>query len=80
MGAPVAVGTACDDANQCTLNDACDAFGVCRGAVAAIGSACDDGNECTIDECDTAVCEGNPAPDGTPCAGGTMACTAGVCS
>ncbi len=80
VGLPVTVGTTCDDANQCTANDACDAFGICRGAVAPIGSACDDGNECTIDQCDTAVCEGDPALDGTPCAGGTLACTAGVCS
>src|SRR5262249_36406294 len=80
VGLPVTPGTACDDTNQCTANDACDAFGICRGAVAPIGTTCNDGNECTIDQCNTAVCQGDPVPDGTPCAGGTLACTAGVCS
>ncbi len=55
---PVANGTACDDMDLCTRNDACFA-GECRGAGAADGTTCDDLNSCTVgDTCRSGVCEG----------------------
>ena len=43
-----AVGSACDDGDPCTRDDACTAGGTCAGA----SFSCDDGFGCTIDVCD----------------------------
>lgn len=48
--APVAVGLTCDDSNQCTFDDACQADGTCVGA----DKACDDLDPCTLDTCQSA--------------------------
>lgn len=60
-------GTACDDADVCTLADHCDA-GECVGAPID----CDDGELCTTDSCDpTGGCvfytNTLPCDDGDPC-------------
>jgi len=56
--APGNDGQPCDDDNDCTENDACQA-GSCAGAVIADGAACDDGSACTpIDSCQSGVCVG----------------------
>ncbi len=75
-------GTACDDGNACTANDAC-ANGVCAAGPAV---NCDDGNGCTDDACDpasgcsyannAAACDdGDSCTQGDVCAGGS--CVAG---
>lgn len=53
---PVAVGTPCNDYNDCTEHDQCVEFdydggvrGECRGTP-FVGGSCDDGNECTTDD------------------------------
>jgi hypothetical protein len=76
----VAAGTACDDGNACTVDDACNGSGSC------IGQSClDDGNPCTTDSCDTvAGCLHVPVPDGMVCddddpCTSMDACTGGVC-
>ncbi len=61
-------GSACDDSNPCTMNDACSDGGVCVGTA----YTCDDSNICTADQClgdgtcsfphNTAGCD-----DGDPC-------------
>ncbi len=48
-GAPL-VGTACDDENACTQDDACNGVGNCAGTT----FPCDDGAACTTDVCDGA--------------------------
>jgi len=48
-------GIRCDDANVCTLEDACNGAGVCSGAALS----CDDGLSCTADACDSASGECN---------------------
>ena len=71
----------CDDADACTLDDACNA-GVCSGLTPR---ECDDGNPCTVDSCDPVLgCrwesnEGAPCDDGSICTLGDT-CAAGVCS
>ncbi|HOX44638.1 MAG TPA: YCF48-related protein [Myxococcota bacterium] len=69
-------GTGCDDAVDCTRDDAC-AGGVCAGSP----YTCDDGDPCTLDRCDgSGGCAAPaPAPDGTPC-GVCLACRAGLCA
>jgi hypothetical protein len=63
-------GTACDDANQCTYDDACTG-GVCEGTAV----------DCTSTECMTRTCNGTSActetaqPDTTSC--WTASCPAG---
>jgi parallel beta-helix repeat protein len=70
-------GALCDDANACTMNDACRAR-QCTGALVN----CGDGNVCTDDTCDRkagcahvpnhAACDdGNPCTQGEVCDGGT---------
>lgn len=76
-------GTACDDGNPCTSNDACTG-GICAGT-ADNGASCDDGNGCTMsDICMSGVCAGSnddgaACDDGDPCSGPDQ-CSAGVCS
>ncbi|MCB9739740.1 MAG: hypothetical protein H6747_10770 [Deltaproteobacteria bacterium] len=79
---PVAVATACDDGDACTLGD------TCVGASCKAGAAkgCDDGNVCTTDGCTakTGACthakvaEETPCDDGDACTSGD-ACRKGVC-
>ncbi len=45
-----ALGTACDDHDFCTVNDACNGLGTCAGPDRR---DCDDGDPCTIDSCVT---------------------------
>ncbi|MCC6620451.1 MAG: hypothetical protein IT385_04310 [Deltaproteobacteria bacterium] len=63
------VGAACDDGVACTVDDACDARGLCAGAP----RPCDDGNPCTDDACEPGGCVGVPRVD-APCDDGD-ACT-----
>jgi len=55
-------GAPCDDGVACTIDDACDARGLCVGAP----RPCDDGNPCTDDACEPAGCVGTPKA-GAPC-------------
>jgi cysteine-rich repeat protein len=72
-------GTACDDGNVCTQQDAC-AAGSCHG----LAVTCDDGNACTTDTCDpSAGCQfvnanGASCDDGDQCTDGDV-CLQGVC-
>jgi len=72
---PAAFGTACDDENQCTIDDKCDGIGKCAGKLAK-GMECDDGDSCTADdECSTlGQCEGT----GVDCDDGDQ-CTTDTC-
>jgi len=45
-------GLYCDDADPCTLNDAC-----LQGACAGVPMQCNDGNACTIDSCSKGACK-----------------------
>jgi hypothetical protein len=51
-------GAPCDDGDECTLGDRCQADGTCDGTP----KDCSDGNECTIDTCDppTGICTNTP--------------------
>jgi hypothetical protein len=64
LDANVTAGTACNDDNQCTESDACDAAGTCGGTPVADNTACDDGDPQTNgDECVSGVCTGeSPTP------------------
>lgn len=84
VASPRADGTACDDGQYCTVNDACS-FGTCLGGgsrdCSAAGDPCNDGvcNE------DGDTCEATPKPDGTACDDGDVytiddQCTGGVCA
>ena len=66
----------CDDANVCTLGDAC-VLGKCTGAS---NLSCTDGDACTADKCNpkTGLCAGDPLPEGTAC-GESQVCTGGKC-
>ncbi|GMV43166.1 MAG: hypothetical protein AMXMBFR64_48820 [Myxococcales bacterium] len=74
-------GQGCNDGQNCTINDACDASGNCAGTP----KDCDDGNVCTTDTCNstngncqsannTVACD-----DGTACTSGDV-CKNGVCA
>ncbi|MBX3024259.1 hypothetical protein KF840_05035 [bacterium] len=75
-GAAAVQAQKCDDFDPCTSNDMCS-NGECMGTPGGSGS-CDDGNDCTInDRCDAFLgCTGDPAPNGTSCAGGCGTCQA----
>jgi hypothetical protein len=77
-------GAACDDANACTLSDACLA-GACVGADPMVCQAADQCHD--AGECDPATgrCSNPESPDGTPCDDGDActrldACRAGACA
>jgi len=61
-------GSACDDGNECTVADTCDAW-TCAGDPVPDGAACDDDNTCTsTDNCESGACVGaDPEPEGSPC-------------
>ena len=75
------VGQACDDGNQCTVQDICVAEG-CRGVKSTV--PCEDGNACTAgDSCTDGTCKPGAVVTGTcddsnPCTIGTT-CTSGLC-
>lgn len=66
---PTAQAQACDDFDQCTVQDMCQADGTCRGTPQPNGTPCDDGNACTLNEsCLGGSCISTQmAPNGTPC-------------
>ncbi|WP_437578603.1 Kelch repeat-containing protein [Sorangium sp. So ce887] len=68
-------GRACDDGNDCTSDDACDA-GTCAGE-ADDAATCDDGNECTRDACSGGECVGTP--DDAAACGSQGLCTISSC-
>jgi hypothetical protein len=74
---PLQDGTACSDADLCTVGDQCLA-GVCTG----IPLLClPDGDPCTVDGCDPATGECNkPVADGLPCDTDQNFCTTQQCS
>jgi hypothetical protein len=89
--AAAASGQACNDADNCTVGDAC-AAGVCVGKAKAslpvAQGGCDDGNPCTQDSCGAAdgACTHAAGPmngascnDADACTAGD-ACTSGVCA
>jgi hypothetical protein len=75
-------GSACDDADRCTLETRCDS-GTCGGGVPL---PCDDDNPCTADLCDPLTgCQFAPSPDGASCEDADPCtiddrCTAGACA
>ncbi|MFT7620975.1 MAG: hypothetical protein ACI9WU_000136 [Myxococcota bacterium] len=72
-------GVACDDANGCTKDDACNGTGSCVGA-GVTPVDCDDSNACTIDFCNgTSGCDHTGFNDGTPCPDDAVACTLDQC-
>jgi hypothetical protein len=75
-------GMPCDDGDECTLGDRCQANGTCDGTP----KDCNDANQCTIDSCDpsTGDCQhqanvGVPCNDGDPCTVGDMCDVTGLC-
>ncbi len=65
---PAAKGTACDDGNPDTVDDACS-DGVCTGMAkeCAKDGDCDDQNACTTQTCVDFFCKASAVPEGTPC-------------
>lgn len=82
---PIEEGKACDDGNACTLNDQCNAAGVCAGGSE---TSCGTPDQChLLGTCDpsTGACSNPPAPNGTSCNDGNACtapdtCQAGVCT
>ncbi len=73
---------ACDDANPCTSNDACDER-VCRGQAVAgccfSDCDCDDTLSCTTDLCEANACTHAPVTAGTPCDDGIWCTVSDTC-
>ena len=81
--APVATGTACDDATLCNGREVCNGGGVCAAGSAPV---VDDGNACTADSCDalagprhTPLVAGTSCSDGNACNGLEACSGSGVC-
>lgn len=55
------VGTYCDDGDECTYNDRCNASGLCVGSYTLAGTACNDGNACSRSD----ICDGRGRCTGT---------------
>ncbi len=55
-------GSACSDADRCTIDDACDGSGAC-GSDSVV--RCDDGDDCTQDACNASgvLCSYTPIPN-----------------
>jgi len=67
----------CDDDDACTA-DSCDPESGCVNTDSAAN--CDDGNDCTANSCTPETgCANLPVENGTPCDGGSGACSASVC-
>ena len=77
-GWTLAAGASCDDQDQCTVTDVCDAAGVCAGA--AKDCSAQDG-VCKIGQCDAANgnCIAANKPEQTVCGDDGLACTSDVC-
>ncbi len=85
---PANIGAPCDDGNDCTLGDSCNANKVCTAGPTA--KDCDDGNVCTTDACQDGYynpsnpgCKytnnnGQECDDGNPCTVGDY-CSGGGC-
>lgn len=58
-------GSPCNDGQACTLEDHCNAAGVCSGAP----KQCGEQEPCSLNSCNPATgrCEDEDLPDGTPC-------------
>lgn len=79
---PGQTGNPCDDGNECTTDDSCQA-GSCAGTTLGDGSPCDDGEQCTSESCQSGVCTatpltGNACDDGSACTQ-LDTCQAGTC-
>ena len=71
------VGAACEDGDQCTAPDVCDAVGACQKGGPRV---CSDGDDCTVDGCAKETgCTTAPAADGTACDDGDACTDAGKC-
>ncbi|MFU8803723.1 MAG: hypothetical protein ACNA8W_07945 [Bradymonadaceae bacterium] len=82
---PVTAGTPCDDGLHCTVNDACNAAGVCQGGQARDCSGLSTGCETGICDEETNSCTTQDLPDGTTCNDGVFCnaettCEAGQCT
>jgi hypothetical protein len=76
-------GVTCDDGLFCTVDDVCDADGVCGGSPRDCSAESDQCNDGVCDE-DADACVAQPKPDGTACDDGLFCtvddvCTGGVC-
>ncbi|MBM4364125.1 MAG: hypothetical protein FJ104_15705, partial [Deltaproteobacteria bacterium] len=79
-----AAGTGCDDGDECTVGDACEADGTCTPGTPKVT---DDNNPCTVDGCNpvtgvvshVAVADATSCDDGDLC-NGFATCQAGTCS
>lgn len=69
-------GTGCSDENACTHLDACQA-GSCVGGAPVVCPALDECHRIGSCVAATGACLASPAPDGTPCNGGT--CQGAAC-
>ncbi|MBC8293446.1 MAG: hypothetical protein H8E45_09820, partial [Proteobacteria bacterium] len=77
-------GTACDDGDECTQSDTCQA-GVCTGSNPVVCTASDQCHDVGSCDAGTGVCSDPATGDGTACDDGDPAttsdvCTGGVCS
>ncbi|MBI5534666.1 MAG: lamin tail domain-containing protein [Deltaproteobacteria bacterium] len=82
--APATNGTACDDANPCTLTDTCQA-GVCAPGTAKVCTASDQCHDAGVCNTTTGLCSNPPKVDNTGCTDGnactlTDVCVAGSCT
>ena len=84
LSSPKTQGTSCDDGLYCTISDACDAVGACKGGGARDCSAFN--AQCTTGTCDETnkLCKATSKADNTACNDGdsctaTDTCKTGVC-
>ena len=72
----VRLGAPCEDGLMCSVGEACDADGACKGGAPVL---CEASGACFESACNPATgqCEEEPKPDGAPCVGGT--CETGQC-
>ncbi len=79
--APKPMSTECNDNVACTVADACDDKGVCKGlplaTCCATDGQCADSNPCTLDKCDvgSGKCTNDAAPNGVACDADQNGCT-----
>lgn len=71
-------GTSCNDGDNCTINDTCDASAVCAGSTKNCSVA---NTECRVGVCDPSNgnCVGEPVADNTACSADAFSCTSDVC-
>jgi hypothetical protein len=68
---PECNGASCNDGNDCTVNDVCNA-GIC----VSTPKDCNDGNPCTSESCNFGTCSNTAVAVGTSCGDGCV-CSAG---